>query len=117
MKSVIILLTIITNLLAFEPCDEDFTLLTIKGRIELGIACSTIYGRYVIYHQEDRQEIWKRWQISNQKQKSVQYATQNGPRQALEQRYGMTVNLVERPQRTSWWSNLLQSLEELESTN
>lgn len=117
MLRLLAILTITTNLLAFEPCDADFTLLTIKGRIELGIACSTIYGRYVIYHQEDRQEIWKKWQISNQKQKNVQYATQNGPKQASEQRYGMTVNLVERQQRTSWWSNLLQSLEELESTN
>src|SRR6056297_4144515 len=106
MLKLLIMLTISTNLLAFEPCDADYTLLTLKGRIELGIACSTVFDRYVVFYQEDRQEIWKRWQISNQKTKSVQYATQNGQKQASEQKYGTTANLVERRQKISWWSNL-----------
>jgi hypothetical protein len=42
----------------FEPCNEDFTLLKPKNRVELGIACSLVRGEYAQpYH--IRMEIWE----------------------------------------------------------
>ena len=42
----------------FEPCHSDFSLLKKEARVELGVACSTVYGKYTEVYRK-RLEIWK----------------------------------------------------------
>lgn len=40
-----------------EPCNTDFTLLKLETRIKLGVACSAVNGRYVVWSYDSRMEI------------------------------------------------------------
>lgn len=42
----------------FEPCEQDFSSLSGKKRVELSLACSKVDGQYASFYRT-RMEIWK----------------------------------------------------------